>query len=118
MARATDHDIYIAAAPEHLRALLADLREELSRALPDAVEAMMYGMPGYRLGSEIVAGYAAFAKQCGVYVDPAAIASHAEQIAELKLKATKTGVTFSPARPFPAELVASLAVSSRRAKGL
>ena len=112
------HDAYIAAAPEHLRVLLGDLRAELSRALPDAAEAMMYGMPGYRLGSEIVAGYAAFARQCGLYVDPAAIVAHAEQIAELKLKATKTGVTFSPKRPIPAGLVASLAVSSRRAKGL
>ena len=78
----------------------------------------MYGMPGFRIGEEVVAGYAAFSKQCGLYVDPAAIAAHAEEIAALKLKATKTGVTFPAAKPIPDDLVERLAVSSRKQKGL
>lgn len=115
---ATDHDSYIAAAPEPLRPLLRQLRTWLSQALPGAGEVVMYGMPGFQIGDTIVAGYAAFSKQCGLYVDPGAIAAHAGEIASLRLKATKTGVTFSPGKPIPAELVEKLAQSSRRAKGL
>lgn len=113
-----DHDAYIAVAPEAFRPMLGQLRAWLSRALPDATEVIMYGMPGFQIGDTIVAGYAAFSKQCGLYVDPAAIAAHGDAIASLKLKATKTGVTFLLSKPITAELVEKLAVSSRSEKGL
>lgn len=111
------HDAYIAAAPEPFRALLGQVRAQLSRALPDAREVMKYDMPGFEIGETIIAGYAAFSKQCGLYVDPGAIAAHAGEIASLNLKATKTGVTFSASRPITDELVEKLAVSSRIRKG-
>lgn len=111
------HDAYIAAAPEPFRILLGQLRAQLARALPDAREVIRYDMPGFAIEGTIIAGYAAFSRQCGLYVDPAAIAAHADEIAALKLKATKTGITFPASRPIPADLVAKLAVSSRRQKG-
>ncbi|MBX9455539.1 MAG: DUF1801 domain-containing protein [Rhizobium sp.] len=112
------HSAYIAAAPEQFRAMLGQLRKELSRALPDAREVMKYDMPGFQIEDTIVAGYAAFSKQCGLYVDSAAIAAHADEIASSKLKATKTGVTFSLSNPISDQLVAKLAVSSRIRKGV
>lgn len=118
MTKPASHDAYIAAAPEPFRPLLTRLRAQLAQALPDAEEAMMYDMPGFRIDGAIVAGYAAFSKQCGLYVDPAAIAAHADELAALKLKATKTGVTFSAAKPISDVLVTKLAVASRRAKSL
>lgn len=117
MAKYDNHDAYIAAAPEQFRALLGQLRAQLSQALPDAKEVIKYDMPGFQIEETIIAGYAAFRKQCGLYVDPGAIANHAEGIASLKLKATKTGVTFSVSNPIPDELVEKLAVSSRSQKG-
>ncbi len=118
MTKPDDHDAYIAAAPEQFREVLKHLRSRLAQALPGAEEVMKYDMPGFRIGDTIAAGYAAFSKQCGLYVDPGAIAAHADEIASLKLKATKTGVTFTPARPIPDELVAKLAARSRREKGV
>jgi len=112
------HDAYIAAAPEPFRAMMGRLRERLARALPDAEEVMKYDMPGFQIEQTIVAGYAAFSKQCGLYVDPGAIAAHADEIAALKLKATKTGVTFSVSKPITDELIDKLAKSSRRMIGL
>lgn len=111
------HDAYIAAAPEQFRALLGRLRAQLSRALPDAREVIRYDMPGFQIGDTIVVGYAAFTKRCGLYVDPGAIADHADEIAALKLKATRTGVTFSERKPIPDELVEKLAIDSRRRMG-
>ncbi len=113
-----DHDAYIAAAPETLRPLLVRLRAQLAQALPDAAQVIAYNMPGFRIASSIVAGYAAFARQCGLYVAPAAITLHSDDIAAAGLKATKTGVTFSPTRPIPDALVATLALTSRRAQNL
>ena len=61
-----DHDAYIAEAPEDLRPLLLHLRTQLARALPDAEEVIAYNMPGFKVGQSVVAGYAAFRKQCGL----------------------------------------------------
>lgn len=117
MTKRDNHDAYIAAAPEQFRAMLQQLRAQLSRALPDAEEVMKYDMPGFQIEETIVAAYAAFAKQCGLYVDSGAVASHMDEISASKLKATKTGVTFSVNKPITGELVEKLAVSSRRQKG-
>ncbi|WP_448114690.1 iron chaperone [Mesorhizobium amorphae] len=117
MTKKDSHEAYIATAPEQFRPMLSRLRAQLSRALPDAEEVIKYDMPGYQIEETIVAGYAAFSRQCGLYVDPAAIAAHADEIASLKLKATKTGVTFSVSNPITDELVEKLAASSRSKKG-
>jgi uncharacterized protein YdhG (YjbR/CyaY superfamily) len=108
-----DHDAYIAEAPQELRPLLIRLRAQLARALPDAEEVIAYKMPGFRIGETVIAGYAAFSKQCGLYLSPSAIKSCADDIAEAGLKATKTGVTFSLSKPIPDKLVTKLALASR-----
>ena len=113
-----DHDAYIAEAPQDLRPLLVRLRAQLARALPDAEEVIAYKMPGFRIGKSIIAGYAAFSKQCGLYLSPSAIKSHADDIAAAGLKSTKTGVTFSPSQPIPDGLVKKLARASRRDQNL
>jgi uncharacterized protein YdhG (YjbR/CyaY superfamily) len=115
MATIADHDAYIAAAPEPFRPSLERLRALLARALPEAEEVVAYDMPGFRIGGSIVASYAAFSKQCGVYFLPGAISEHAEDIAAAGLKATKTGVTFSPRNAIPDGLVERLAHASRKA---
>ena len=113
MSDIADHEAYIAQAAEPLRPLLERLRERLGGVLPDAVEVIAYNMPGFKIGETIVVGYAAFSKQCGIYVAKGAIATHAEDIAACGLKASKTGVTFSPAKPIPDSLVDKLALASR-----
>ena len=118
MAKFTDHNEYIAAAPEQFRPLLIQLRSQLGQALPDADEVIMYDMPGFGFGKTIVVGYAAFNKQCGLYVSKGAIASHADDIAAAGLKATKTGVTFSPRKPVPDELITKLVLASRKELGV
>lgn len=117
MMKTSSHDAYIAAAPEPLRPLLGQLRTRLAAALPDADEVIKYDMPGFQIEDTIIAGYAAFSKQCGLYVDPGAIAAHADEITSLELKATKTGITFSPDKPITDRLVEKLATSSRIRKG-
>ena len=118
MAKFADHDEYIAAAPEVFRPMLRDLRAQLALSLPDAEEIIAYDMPGFQIGTAIIAGYAAFSKQCGLYLAAGAITAHADDIAAEGLKATKTGVTFSPRKPLSDDLARKLALASRRDLGL
>lgn len=108
-----DHEAYIASAPEDLRPLLVRLRTQLASVLPDAEQVIAYNMPGFRIGKSIIAGYAAFTKQCGLYLSASAIKLHADEIAAAGLKATKTGITFSPSKPIPDALIKKLALASR-----
>ena len=113
-----DHEAYIAAAPDVLQPLLRQVRARLAEALPDLDEIIRYDMPGFGSGKAIVASYAAFSQQCGLYVGKGAISAHADGIAAAGLTATKTGVTFSPRRPIPDQLVAALALASRAELGV
>lgn len=113
----SDHDAYIAAAPEAFRPLLKRLRALLARTLPEAEEVVAYNMPGFTIGGSVVASYAAFSKQCGLYLRPSAISAHAEEIAAAGLKATKTGITFSLRNPIADDLVERLARASRNDVG-
>jgi len=117
MTKFADHDAYIAAAPEVFQPLLIQLRAQLAKTLPDAQEIIAYDMPGFGFGKTIIAGYAAFSKQCGLYVSNGAITTCADEITAAGLKATKTGVTFSPRKPIPDELVKKLALASRKELG-
>ncbi len=113
-----DHSAYIDTAPERFRAPLLKLRAALAKALPDTEELIRYNMPGYGFGTTIIAGYAAFTNQCGLYVQKSAVAELAKDIAAAGLKATKTGVTFSLQRPMPEDLAMNLAIASRRELGV
>lgn len=113
-----DDDAYIAAAPEPFQPSLKLLRALLARALQGAEEVVAYNMPGFRIGGSIVASYAAFSRQCGLYFLPGALSEHAEEIAAAGLKATKTGITFSPRQPIPDDLVERLALASRKEAGV
>ncbi|MDQ8023625.1 MAG: DUF1801 domain-containing protein [Moraxellaceae bacterium] len=117
MTTITNHDTYIATALEPFRPSLQRLRELLARTLPDAEEVVAYNMPGFRIGGTVVAGYAAFSKQCGLYLLPGAIAAHAGEIAAAGLKATKTGITFTLRKPIPDDLVERLAWASCKEAG-
>ena len=117
MTTITDHHAYIAAAPEPFRPALKRLRALLARVLPEATEIVAYNMPGFAIGGSVVASYAAFSKQCGLYVRPGAISAHADEIAAAGLKATKTGITFTVRKPIPEDLVERLVQTSKQDAG-
>lgn len=75
---------------------------------------MAYNMPGFRIRGTVVASYAAFSKQVGLYILAPAISDHAEEIAETGLRASRTDVTFPSRKPDPDDLVRRLAQASRK----
>ncbi|ACZ22530.1 uncharacterized conserved protein [Sanguibacter keddieii DSM 10542] len=117
MTTPADHDAYIAAAPEPFRLELERLRALVAGVLPEAEEMVAYGMPGFTVDGTVVASYAAFSKQCGLYVLPEAVAGLSDEISAAGLKATKTGITFTSRRPIPDALVERLVRASREHVG-
>ncbi len=112
MSNFANHDEYINASPEPFNEMLRELRGVLAQALPEAEQVIAYNMPGFRVGKSIIAGYASFSKQCGLYVSHQAILENSEDISRAGLKATKMGVTFPPKKPIPMALAAQLALAS------
>ncbi len=62
-----DIGAYLAALEPPKRAALQALRETIHDIVPDAEETISYAMPGFRLGGEMVAGFAATARHLGYY---------------------------------------------------
>jgi len=58
---------YLEAAPEPHRSTLITLRAMLRELLPDATEAMSYGVPAFKVEGRAIAGYAYHKHHCGYY---------------------------------------------------
>jgi uncharacterized protein YdhG (YjbR/CyaY superfamily) len=64
--------------PEH-RELLRDLRARVLRLVPDATDAISYGMPALKIGGKGLLWFASWKRHCSVYpVGPEFIAAHPE----------------------------------------
>lgn len=103
-------DAYIAACrPDQAQALQA-LRAVIRARLPDHVECLSYAMPGFRQPGKkgkMVAGYAAFAKNCGYYPHSGNIVP--QFAAELDgFKTTPGAIQFTPDHMLPEALVIRL----------
>jgi len=57
---ARDIDDYLARLDEPKRSTLTALRRTILEILPDAEQRIAYGMPAFRVGGKVVAGFAAF----------------------------------------------------------
>ena len=104
-------DAYIAAIPDPARqAALQTVRAHLRALLPDHVECLSYAMPGVRQpgpNGKMVAGYAAFARNCGCYPHSGNILPQfKDDLAGWKF--TAGALQFTPAHPLPAALIARL----------
>ncbi len=101
-------DEYIAAQPAAMRPKLEQVRDAIARAVPDAVEVMGYGMPGYKLHGKPMLYFAGFQKHYSLF------AASGTFFAELKdalegYEVSKGTVHFSPEKPVPMKLITRIA---------
>jgi uncharacterized protein YdhG (YjbR/CyaY superfamily) len=93
-------------SPDH-QELLRELRARVLALVPDAVDAMGYGMPMLRVDGKGVIWFAAWKRHCSVYpVGLAFITAHPE-LAEHG-HTDKGALHFSKAKPLPAGVVEDL----------
>jgi uncharacterized protein YdhG (YjbR/CyaY superfamily) len=60
-------DAYLATVRVDRRSALERLRAIIHAAVPDAVECISYGMPAFRVGARVVAGFQATSSGCSYY---------------------------------------------------
>jgi uncharacterized protein YdhG (YjbR/CyaY superfamily) len=58
---------YLDGAPEPDRSTLLELRSTLRTILPDATEALSYGVPAFKVDGKPVAGYAYLKNHCSYF---------------------------------------------------
>jgi uncharacterized protein YdhG (YjbR/CyaY superfamily) len=96
-------DEYIAAAPEHVRPILEEMRQTIHEAAPEAVEAIAYQIPTFRLDGRNLVHFAAFRNHIGFYPTSSGIAAFE---GELSPYGTSRGtVRFPLGEPIPYDLV-------------
>jgi len=66
----TDIDEYIAAFPSDVQKILQKIRATIKKAVPDAVEAISYQIPTFKLGGKNFIHFAAFKNHIGLYPAP------------------------------------------------
>jgi uncharacterized protein YdhG (YjbR/CyaY superfamily) len=81
---------------------LAQLRETIIKAAPEAEETISYNMPAYKLHGSLVY-FAAYSGHIGFYPTPSAIVEFAEEL--LKYPTAKGTVQFALDQPLPTALI-------------
>lgn len=114
---AADIDAYLAGVPEPKRSTLQQLRTDILSFEPAAEQCISYGMPAFRIGKTVVAGFAAFKNHV-------AYLPHSGQVfAELSddlanFEKTTGSLHFAIDVPLPRELVGKLIEVRKAQAGL
>lgn len=97
-------DDYLAKLPSDQRAALEVLRGQIHAAAPEAVEAISYGLPTFKLNGNLV-HFGAAAKHCAFYPG-AVVESFADRLTGFET--AKGTIRFQPDKPLPPALVADI----------
>ena len=95
-------DEHIAQFPAETQNLLKQVREVIRLVAPDAVEAIAYGIPTYRLHGKLV-HFAGYAHHIGFYPGSEAIEVFKEEL--ISYKTSKGTIQFPLNKPIPLDLV-------------
>lgn len=103
--RAAPHDIdeYISWFPDDVQKILQRIRRTIRRAAPDAVEAISYQIPTFKLNGKNLIHFAAFKNHVSVYPAPRGVKEFESDLADHK--GGKGTVQFPLDRPVPYELL-------------
>ena len=100
-------DEYIKTFPEDVQIILEKIRQTIRKAAPEAVEAISYQMPTFKLNGNLV-HFAAFKDHIGFYPIPSGIEAFKEELSPyIRGKGT---VQFPLDKPIPYELVEKIVI--------
>ena len=96
-------DAYIAEFPLETQTLLMQMRETIHAAAPDAVEAISYKMPTFKLHGSALVHFAGYKNHIGFYPVPTGIEAFKDELAVYKQG--KGSVQFPLDKPLPLDLI-------------
>lgn len=109
-------DDYIAALPDDQARSLAALRHTVAAAAPDAVEAISYSMPAFKLDKRVLVYYAAFKDHLSLF--PASGSVMDKLGADLQGYFTGKGtLQFTPDDPLPDDVIRRIVAIRREEIG-
>jgi uncharacterized protein YdhG (YjbR/CyaY superfamily) len=98
-------DDYIAGFSPEVQEILEEVRKTIRAAAPDATETVSYGIPTFKLNSNLV-HFAAFKYHIGFYPAPSGIARFKKELAGYE--SAKGSVQFPLSSPIPLTLIAKI----------
>jgi len=100
-------DEYIKSFPADVQVILQTIRRIVREAAPEAVEAISYGIPTFKLGGNLV-HFSAYKHHIGFYPTPSGIEQFEAELATYK--SSKGAVQFPLDRPVPYDLVKRIVI--------
>ena len=100
-------DAYLAALPQAQRELLQHVREVIAGVVPDAEEAISYGMPAFKRHGKFFISYAGWKRHASIYPLTDEFAAKHERELE-GYGRTKGSIHFTSERPLPDDLIEAL----------
>ena len=112
-----DVDKYLELLDAPKRAALEHLRRTILAVVPDAEECISYGVPAFKVGGKVVAGFAAFKNHLSYLPHSGSVLSELDdEVAGYQT--TKGSLHFAVDQPLPADLVRRLVETRRQQLGL
>jgi uncharacterized protein YdhG (YjbR/CyaY superfamily) len=96
-------DEYIKTFPNDVQSILEKMRQTIKKAAPEAVEAISYQMPTFKLNGKNLVHFAAFKNHIGFYPIPSGIEAFKKELSSYKQG--KGSVQFPIDKPIPYDLV-------------
>jgi len=96
-------DEYIEAFPVDVQHILEKMRETIQQTAPEAVEAISYQMPTFKLNGKNLVHFAAYKNHIGFYPIPSGIEAFKQELSPYKQG--KGSVQFPIDKPIPYALV-------------
>jgi uncharacterized protein YdhG (YjbR/CyaY superfamily) len=100
-------DGYVETFPKDIQSILEKMRQTIRRAAPEAVEAISYQIPTFKLNGNLV-HFAAFKKHIGFYPTSSGIQAFKKQLSPYK--GAKGSVQFPLDKPIPYGLVKKIVI--------
>ncbi len=98
-------DEYIAGFPPEVQKILEEVRTTITKAAPEAVEAIKYGMPTFVLQGNLVY-FGAFTHHIGFYPVPTGIEAFKQELSVYKMG--KGSIQFPLDKPMPFDLITNI----------
>lgn len=96
-------DEYIEPFPEEVQRILEKIRETIRKAAPEAVEAMSYQIPTFKLNGKNLVHFAAWKNHIGFYATPSGNKAFKKELSVYT--GSKGAVQFPLEKPIPYDLV-------------
>jgi len=102
----TTIDAYIKAFPQNVQEILEKVRQIIRKEAPEAVEAISYGMPTFKLNGKNLVHFAGWKEHIGFYPTPSGIEKFKKELSHYQ--GAKGSIQFPLNQPIPYDLIAQI----------